>query len=73
MPNVIEHGIHHCIECQRTTKQHRNLKKSSLLGLCMHVFLMFATWGLWIIPLGIYKYSENKNSQWICKDCGNLN
>lgn len=73
MPNVIETGIQHCKECCKATKQHRNLKKSSVLGLCMHVCAIVMTWGLWLIPLGIYKLNANSTTRWICKDCGTKN
>ena len=72
MPNIIEHGLIFCKECQETTKQRRNLKKSSILGLCMHVCAIIITWGFWLIPLGLYKWKES-NTPWICKGCGTVN
>lgn len=71
MASKIEETLKHCSKCKKTTIHHRATSTSSALMIVIHIFLILATMGLWLILLIIWKVLNTKIGGWHCKECGN--
>lgn len=71
MARIIEEKLEHCKKCSKTTKHHRNNKKSSGFMILVHLILTVATVGFWLVLVIIWKILNTQIGGWKCSECGN--
>lgn len=70
MAKIIEEQLKNCNKCKKTTKHLRNNKKSSGFMLLVHLVMTFATVGIWLALVIVWKMLNTKIGGWKCSECG---
>lgn len=70
MVGYVQESLKYCKKCGAETKHWRNNTKSSGLMIVVHVILILATMGLWLIPLLLVKLLDTRIGGWKCSVCG---
>lgn len=70
MPKTIEETLKHCKKCDKTTKFYRKSHKTGFVMALIHIVLVIATMGFWLIPLVIWYVLNLKIGGWKCSECG---
>ena len=67
---TVERKYTHCDKCNRRTTHYRNINQTGGGGWLLHLLLILATGGAWIVILLIWKIGNIKIGGWHCGECG---
>lgn len=70
MSKAIEETLKHCKKCGKKTTHMRNINKTGLIMLLVHIALTICTAGVWLVLLVLWKVLNTKVGGWMCKECG---